>query len=454
MRKILLQLSLFLTLALSASSQMVRLYEDCYYGGRAVSLPAGNYASVQHGLRIRALSSIEIPAGFTVNLFSRDYFNGQYISLSATSPCLVDQHFNDMMVSLQVIDDRASQPSAVTAPVRLFNRCSYLGTTEELYEGTYAQTGMGFAGIQSISVAPGFAAIFRKEVRVGYSVNVTQEEVRGDKSCLPLYWGNTVKSVYIYRLDNVYDDYWNSTPAQISTFNHGAVAFSDVNFRGRAQMLNPGAYRSYQLSQVGAFNMSSIRLSSGYEAILFSGENFNGASLLVSASNANLHLGAVNWGNRAGSVIIQRVRQTMGNTNPVFNPPVVAPPPPPPPPVRPQPVVTPPPPPPTVPVRPQPNVNSPDFVIAYMDANYQGANIALPVGSYRSHELPGVGPRTISSMRIPAGMRVTVYDGIAFNGDYRILTYSIDNFVTEGGGRWNDRISSIIVEKIQQPTPR
>lgn len=89
-----------------------------------------------------------------------------------------------------------------------------------------------------------------------------------------------------------------------------------------------------------------------------------------------------------------------------------------------------------------------------MDANYQGPSIALPVGAYRSHELPGVGPRTISSIKIPAGMKVTVYDGIAMDGEWRILTYSIDNFVTEGRGLWNDRISSIVVEKIQEASPR
>lgn len=84
-----------------------------------------------------------------------------------------------------------------------------------------------------------------------------------------------------------------------------------------------------------------------------------------------------------------------------------------------------------------------------MDVNYPGANIALPVGTYRSHELPGVGPRTNSSFKIPPGIKVTVYDGIALDGEWRVLTYSIDNFATEDRGLWDDRISSIVVERIQ-----
>jgi hypothetical protein len=419
-----------------AITQVVHLYEDCYYGGRSVSLRPGNYLGFQHNLRVRQLSSIDIPPGFTVNLFSRDYFTGQYISLNSTTPCLVDQQFNDMMVSIQVIDDRQNQ--SVNAPVTVFYRCNFQGPSQLLYEGNYNQLPGGFNNIQSIVVSPGYGVIFKKELKIGNVVSVTNEEYRSDKTCLSLFWGSSVSGAYIYKLDNVYDDYWNSTPTHIANFNNGAVAYSDVNYRGRGQMLNPGAYRSYQLDQVGYHNISSIKISSGYEVILFSGNDFNGSSILLSASQINLHAMNGNWGNRAGSLIVQRARQPIQTqpSKPVFIP-------------NPSPSVNNP-----APARPQPNTNSGDFVIAYMDANYRGPNIALPVGTYRSHELPGVGPRTISSIKIPPGFKVTVYDGIALDGDWRVLTYSIDNFVTEGRGLWNDRISSLVVERIQNASPR
>jgi hypothetical protein len=239
-------LSLFL---LHASAQVVRLYEDCYFGGRSVTLSPGKYTGFQHGLRIRELSSIEIPVGLTVNLFSKDYFTGHYISLTGTTACLVDQHFNDMMVSIQIIDDRYNM--ANNAPVKIFNRCNYQGTAEQLYEGTYQQLSFGFASMQSVQVAPAMQLYFEKEMRIGNSVSVKNEEIRGDKNCLGLFWGTTVKQAYVYKLDNIYDDYWNSTPTHINTFNQGAVAYADINFRGRAQMLNIGAYRGYQLTRGG-----------------------------------------------------------------------------------------------------------------------------------------------------------------------------------------------------------
>jgi hypothetical protein len=168
--------------------------------------------------------------------------------------------------------------------------------------------------------------------------------------------------------------------------------------------------------------MSSINISAGYEAVLFTGEDFNGASIVLTSSNMNLHAGGMNWGNRVGSIIVQRIRSTGNNPNAIYPPPP--------------------------PVRPQPSGNGSDRVVAYVDAFYRGASINLAIGNYRSHELPGVGPRTISSIKIPPGFKVTVYDGNMFNGDYRVLTYSIENFVTEGRGLWNDRISSIRVERM------
>jgi hypothetical protein len=130
-----------------------------------VALRPGNYLSFQHNLRIRQLSSIDIPPGFTINLFSRDYFTGHYISLNSTSPCLVDQHFNDMMVSIQIIDDRFSQPAV--APVTVYYSCNFQGISQGLYEGSNDNIPGGFSGVQSVVVSPGYGIIFRKSAYSG-----------------------------------------------------------------------------------------------------------------------------------------------------------------------------------------------------------------------------------------------------------------------------------------------
>ena len=99
------------------------------------------------------------------------------------------------------------------------------------------------------------------------------------------------------------------------------------------------------------------------------------------------------------------------------------------------------------PARPQPSTNSqPSGVFAYADSYFSGAVQQLMMGHTNGSQLNLVGQRTISSIKIPPGIKVTVYEGANFDGDFRILSYTIDNFAAEGQGRWNDRIGSMIVE--------
>jgi hypothetical protein len=629
---------------LSVNAQQVILYADCNFRGQAVALQPGNYLSNQHGMRLKDLSSLQIPAGMAVNLFAADFFGGQYITLYQSSSCLINQNFNDEMVSLQVYRTNGSFLQQNQAPVTIFERCNYGGQSSSLFEGTSNQISMGFIKSQAIRVAPGYAVIFQKETRQGMNVVVTNEEYRADKSCLPILWGANVKAAYVYRLGSVYDNYWNTNQNAINTFNQGAIVYEHSNYGGRAQILNPGAYRGYQLDQVGGERViSSLKVFPGYRIIAFSGSNFDGSSITFTSNNTNLSVGPINWNDRISSMIVERTTGGGGGTvivNPtptypnggigiqpgnlpqnavtIFSEPnlnggkwsapigsyrsnqilfigpattqsiyvpvgyrmvaytgssfngssrvfgagtyynlaseapgwnrainsfVVE---------RDNGFVNPQPYPGSVntgtsnvvmftqpgyggssaafqlgshnaqqmggnfagnisslqipagyrvvawdgpnftgtyrvftysidnlgaegngqwnkrirslrvemnqgevivnnmdnvPGRPQPVMNVNDFPMAYADAFYQGSTQSLPPGSYNANQLPGTPPRTISSFRIPPGYKVTVFDGPNFNGDFRVLTYSIDNFVAEGGGRWNDRISSIIVER-------
>ena len=635
-----LSIILGMALAVVSQAQQVVLYADCNYRGQAVALQPGNYLANQHGMRARDLSSVQIPAGLAVNLFSSDYFNGQYITLTQSSSCLINQNFNDEMVSLQVYRTGGNWLQPNQAPVTIFERCNYGGRSDNLFEGTATSIPMGFVRAQSIRVAPGFGVIFQKEVRQNGMATLQNEEYRADKSCLTILWGGNVRSAYVYRLGGVYDNYWNNNPNTINSFNQGAIVYQGYNYSGRGQILNPGAYRGYMLDQVGGERViSSMKVFPGYRVIAFSGSNFDGSSIIYTGNNGNLANGPISWDKRISSMIVERVGSGGGGTvivnptpdntsvtpsmlpqdavtifqNPnlsggkwsapvgsyrsnqilyigpgttqsihvpygyrliaftgsslngssrVFNPGtyynlasdapgwsrainsmiverfdggnVV---------VQPYPnagenpsnlpqdavtifanpnlsggkwsapagsyrsnqilfigpgttqsihvpfgfrligytgssfngssrvfnsgtyynldndapgwsrainsmvvertggvVVD------NVPGRPQPGVNT-DVVMAYADIGFQGSTQRLDVGSYRGDQLVGTPPRTMSSIRIPPGYRVTIYEGPNFNGDFRVLTYSIDNFVSEGGGRWNDRMSSVIVER-------
>jgi hypothetical protein len=550
-----------LMLCLSSSGQQVTVYRDCNFRGASISMGPGNYTGNQLGVMVRDISSINIPAGYVVNLFSQDFFNGNYISLNTSSSCLLNQLFSKRTVSMQVI---YMGSAANTPPISVYRLCNYVGRAEEVTEGTYNSYASNFNGILSIRVTPGYAVLFRRETRIGNSVSTVTEEYRSDKACLPFNWGSTVKDAYVYRLNNVYDGYWdnnnnnnNNNPGNYTNFNQGAVAYGDINYRGRAQAMHIGAYRSYQLGQVGDQNISSLMIAPGYRVIAFSGPDFDGSSNVFTNSVTNMHTLPISWGNRIRSLIVERLGQpTAGNV--VVQPPVQ------PQPIYPGGVVVNPQPgsiaqvPPGTPNnmvtvyagsyyagakwsfqpgryraseilmvgarnisslvvppgfrviaytgddfngrsrvitstiqdlvaegagwnkaissmviertdpgyvnpgnagsvviggqpnggRPMPTAGPTEVVMAYADAFYQGSAQRLDPGAYRGSQLIGTPPRTMSSIRIPPGYKVTVYDGPNFDGDFRVLTYSIDNFVAEGNGRWNDRVSSLIVERL------
>lgn len=82
-----------------------------------------------------------------------------------------------------------------------------------------------------------------------------------------------------------------------------------------------------------------------------------------------------------------------------------------------------------------------DKVVIYADANYQGASNELGVGSYELSTL-SIGNDMLSSLKVPLGMKVTLYEHAEFTG--RTKTFSSDTAWV--GDEFNDLTSSIKVE--------
>jgi hypothetical protein len=82
--------------------------------------------------------------------------------------------------------------------------------------------------------------------------------------------------------------------------------------------------------------------------------------------------------------------------------------------------------------------NSP-VVNLYADANYQGK--VIPCGEGRINSL-GFGAN-ISSIQIPAGFAVIVYQEPNLAGSSKTFTSSVSNLESHFG--WNDRINSVYV---------
>ncbi|MET8756198.1 hypothetical protein ABZW32_39840 [Streptomyces sp. NPDC004667] len=79
----------------------------------------------------------------------------------------------------------------------------------------------------------------------------------------------------------------------------------------------------------------------------------------------------------------------------------------------------------------------------YVDAHYKGASARLAAGTYGIID-PQVGEDTISSVRVPAGWKVTLYDHQNLKGDTLQLTADTPYV----GDTFNDRASSLKVERL------
>jgi len=87
-----------------------------------------------------------------------------------------------------------------------------------------------------------------------------------------------------------------------------------------------------------------------------------------------------------------------------------------------------------------------NYVTLYEDCNYRGRSYFLEPGTYRGYQMKMDNDR-LSSMQVPAGMKVTIYEHDNFNGKSKTLTsniYCLDE-------SWNDMTSSLVVESTYQP---
>lgn len=83
----------------------VRLFEHCYYTGYTVGLGEGSYRLadlMNRGLVNDDLSSLQVDAGYRVEMFQHDNFTGNVVTRTGSDDCLVDEGMNDDISSLRI----------------------------------------------------------------------------------------------------------------------------------------------------------------------------------------------------------------------------------------------------------------------------------------------------------------------------------------------------------------
>ena len=83
----------------------------------------------------------------------------------------------------------------------------------------------------------------------------------------------------------------------------------------------------------------------------------------------------------------------------------------------------------------------------YLDSDYRGTKVSLGVGKYDYNEMVGKGIKNdaLSSVKVPDGYRVTLYNDAGFGGGAKVLLQDASSL-----GNFNDKTSSIIIEKVER----
>lgn len=249
-------------------------YKDCNYTGSfAVGLNEGTYTIAQlsaKGITNKDISSIKITSGYEVVLYKNDNFTGSYAGYTADVACLVSSGWNDSTASLRIRSITNKLPAiSITSPAN----------------------GTSFTPPASITI------------------NATASDADGAVSKVEFYNGTTklgedASSPYSFTWTNVgggtyaikavaTDDRGGQATAQITVAvsnPSGATVYKDCNYGGYAITLPVGSYTVNQLIALGAVNddISSLKVNSGYEAILYRDNNFAGPAYLFKGNFACL----------------------------------------------------------------------------------------------------------------------------------------------------------------------
>lgn len=382
----------------SLAQNYVTLHDQCNYSGRQYTLEAGSYRYYQMKIDNDKLASIQIPAGMKVTIYEHDKFEGRSNTYTSSITCL-DASWKNVASSIIVENTNNSQPVyGQNDYITFYNDCYTKGYSQSLRPGTYSGSQLGSSKF-NISA---FTIYGNLRVRVYLnSENMTGASAtfEDNQTCLSSGYNDKIGSLII--------EYKPASPSNPSYPSGGgatgsasyATLYTDCNFSGNALRLMPGTYQGDKLGLL-KYNASSIQLSSNLRArVYIDNESLSGSSYLIESDNSCMNS---NLRNRIGSLIVE---EQYGSNNPPSQP-------------------------------------SNATVIIYADGNYKGQAATLLPGTYNTMADAGFPDDALSSLIVPAGYRVVLYEYANFKGKSYTITESKTGFTFSG---WNDRTSSIVI---------
>lgn len=393
-------LLLFFYATLSAQNNYVTLYQDCNYSGKKQFLQTGSYRTYQLSVGNDNLSSLQIPSGMKVTLYEHDEFKGQSKTYYSSTTCL--EYGWDNNASSIVVESENYQPgTGQNDYITFYNDCYSKGYSRSLQPGTYSGSQLGQLKYNISS----FAIYGNLQVRVylnnennsGYSTLLD-----GNQPCLSGTYNDKIASLVIE-----YKSSSNNNTGNNGSGNYATI-YTNCSYSGNSLRLEPGFYQGDKLGLL-KYDISSIEIPSNLRAkVYLNNEYLSGSYYTISETTSCL---SSTLNNKIGSLIIE---ETNGNTNNNNYPPN----------------------------NNNNNNSNYDKVVLFTDANYKGQSASLLPGTYSTMPQAGFIDNALSSLTLPVGYRVVLYEFENFTGKSYTITASKTMFTLSG---WNDKASSIAV---------
>jgi len=253
------------TVPSSGTVSPVTVYQHCSFStaGYGVALPVGNYTTAQlnaRGILNNDISSFRVQSGYELVVYKGDNFQGAYAGFTADVNCLTDYTLNDSTSSLRVRSVSNQLPSvSISAPLN----------------------GASFTAPASVAITANASDADGNIARVEFFNGSTK---LGEDTSAPYTYTWSGVGVGTYTLTaTVTDDRGGQVSTQASIVVNSASAitvYRDCNYGGTAVSLLVGNYTLSQLNAKGILNddISSLKVQSGYEVVLYQDDNFLGAA--------------------------------------------------------------------------------------------------------------------------------------------------------------------------------
>lgn len=398
------------------NSKVITLYQD-NFSGASKNMTAGRYEFYEFGaIDNDQVSSVKVPRGMKATLYQNSGYSGKSIVLTkdASTDFLVANNFNNATSSILVEEEEpaVTPPSTVQKPQQPTAPPTVIVLVQEkkensedqikeeeisssnpkcrIYQGSFSGTSQVLAPGKYDSKALGIGDNELSSIKIIDGLKVTLYELEGFKG----------KSLVLTEdADAAFLDskqFNNITSSMVVEFIPRATIYQD-NFTGDAFSFSPGMYNMNSL-KLDNDQISSVKVSPGIWVLLFEDVYYQGKSLLLTEDASTEYLSKFKFNNQASSMIVGKTEDPL----------------------------------------PQ--------VTLYADDFYGTAQKLTP-GRYTFMDM-GIGNNTLSSIQIPRGLRVTLFDSDHFDGASIQLRQSVGADFMKGKS-FNDITSSLLIEVIQ-----